>query len=78
MHINHGIHMLIMLTHMILCTLMCTLVHIVDVRATLKSFVMIEYIIQILQTNLSGLEKVITLMDPKRYGCQNPPLLYLM
>ena len=40
----HDIHMLIMLTHMIQSMLMCTLVHIVDVRATLQSFVKIEYI----------------------------------
>ena len=33
MHTNHSIHMLIMLTHMTLCMLMCTLVHIVDVLA---------------------------------------------
>ena len=39
-----GIHMLIMLTHMISYMLMYTLVHIADVRATLQSFVMIEYI----------------------------------
>ena len=45
---NPSIHMLIMLTHMILCMLMCTLVHIVEVRATLQSFVMIGYILQIL------------------------------
>jgi len=30
MHTIHDIHMLIMLTHMIQCMLMCTLVHIVD------------------------------------------------
>ena len=41
MHAIHGVHML---THMTLGMLMCTLVHIVDVRATLQSFVMIEYI----------------------------------
>ena len=35
MYTIDGIHMLIMLTHMILCMLMCTLVHIVDVRAPL-------------------------------------------
>ena len=39
MHINHGIHML---THTTLCMLMCTLVHIVDERATLQNFVMID------------------------------------
>ena len=33
--------MLIMLTHMIVCILMCILIHIVDVRATLQNFVMI-------------------------------------
>ena len=77
MHTNNGIHMLIMLTHMILCILMCTLVHIVDVRATLQNFAMIEYIIQILQISLFGLGNVLTPMDPKRYGYQNSPLLYL-
>ena len=43
-HTIHDIQMLIMLTHMIPCMLMCTLVQIMDVRATLQSFVMIEYI----------------------------------
>ena len=33
------------------------IVHIVDIRVTLQSFVMIEYILQILQINLFGLEK---------------------
>ena len=58
MHTIHGIHM-------ILCMPMCTLVHIVDVRATLQNFVMIEYIIQILQINLFGLEMVLTPFGPK-------------
>ena len=38
MHTLHGIHMLLMFTHMTPCILMCTLVHIVDVRATLQFF----------------------------------------
>ena len=42
MHTIHGIHMLIMITHMTRCMFMCTLVHIVDVRATLQKFVMID------------------------------------
>ena len=42
MHTNHDKHMLIMLTHMILFMLMYKLVHIVEVWATLQSFVMIE------------------------------------
>ena len=70
--------MLIMLTRMIQSMLMCTLVHIVDIRATLQNFAMIELMIQILQTNLFGLGKVLNLMDPIEYGYQNPPLLYLM
>jgi len=44
MHTIHGIHILLMFIHMTLGMLMCTLVHIVDVRATLQSFAMIEYI----------------------------------
>ena len=78
MQTNHDLHMLIMITHMILCILMCTIVHIVDLRATLQIFVMIEYIIQSLQINLFGLGKVLIPMDPIRYGYQNPPLFYLM
>ena len=42
MHTLHGIHMLLTDTP-ITCMLMCTLVHIVDVRATLLNFVMIEH-----------------------------------
>ena len=56
----------------------CTLVHIVDVRAILQNFVMIDKILQILQTNLFGLGKVLTPMDPIEYGYQKPLLLYLM
>ena len=74
MHTNYGIHMLIMLRHMIQSMLMCTLVHIVDVRATLQNFVMIGYMIQILQIDLFGLEKELTPMDPKEYGYQKPIL----
>ena len=44
MHTNHGIHMLLTLIHITPCILMCTLVHNVDVRDNLQSFVMIEYI----------------------------------
>ena len=65
MHTIHSIYMLLMLTHITLCMLMCTLVHIVDVRATLQNSVMIEYMIQILQTNLFELENELTPMDPK-------------
>ena len=57
--------MLIMLKHM-MCMLMCTIVHIVDVRATLQNFVMIGYIIQNFQISLSGLGNVLTPLDPKR------------
>ena len=60
MHTKHGIHTLIILIHMIPCMLMGTLVHIVNVRVTLQSFAMIEYIIQILQTSLFGLRKMLT------------------
>ena len=49
-------HMLLMFTHMTLYMLMFTLVHIMDIRATLHNFVMIRYIIQNLQTILFGLE----------------------
>jgi len=77
-HTHHGIHILLMFTHITPCMLICTLVHIVDVRATLQNFVMINYIFQILQINLLGLGKVLTPMDPRKYGYQNPPLLYLM
>ena len=58
--------------------LMCTLVHIVDVRATLQSFVMIEYIMKILQIDLFGLGKELIPMDPKEYGYQRPLIFYLM
>ena len=77
MHTKHGIHMLIILTHMI-GMLMCTLVHIVDVRATLQSFVMIEYIIKNFQTNLFGLRRVLTPMDPRMFGYQNSFLFHLI
>ena len=40
--------------------LMCTLVHIVDVRATLQNFALIELMILILQINLFGLGKMLT------------------
>ena len=36
MHTNHGIHMLLTFIHTTLCVLMCTLVHIVDVRDLAK------------------------------------------
>ena len=36
MHTNHGIHMLLTFTPITLCMLMCTHVHIVDVRAPCK------------------------------------------
>ena len=65
MHTIHDIHILIMITHMTQCILICTLVHIVDVRATLQSFAMIEYMNQILQISLFGLGKALTSMDPK-------------
>ena len=78
MHTIHGIHMLIMLTHMIQSMLMCTLVHIVDVRDTLQSFVIIEYIMKILQIDLFELGKVLTPMDPIKYGYQKPLIFYLM
>ena len=78
MHTNHGIHMFLMFTHMTLCILICALVHIVDIRATLQSFAMIEYIIQILQINVFGLGMVLTPMDPIRYEYQNSSLLCLM
>ena len=68
MHTHLDIHMLIMLTHMITRMLMCKLVHIMDVWATLQNFVMIEDIIQILQITLLGLGKVLTPMDPRKYG----------
>jgi len=45
MHTLHGIHML--LTDTITRMLMCTLVHIVVVRAILLDFAMIDYILQI-------------------------------
>ena len=53
---------------------MCTLVHIMDVRVTLQNFVMIGYIIQILQIDLFVLGKVLTPMDPIEYGY---PLLFI-
>ena len=46
MYTHHGIHMLPTVTT-ITCMLMCTLVHIVVVRATLLGFAMIEYIMKI-------------------------------
>ena len=61
-----------------LCILMCTLVHIVDIRATLQNFALIELIIQILQIDLFGLGKELTPMDPKEYGYQKPLVVYLM
>ena len=78
MHTNDGIHMLLTFTLITLCMLMCTYVHIVDVRATLVNFVMIEYIIQNLQINLFELGKVLTPMDPRKFGYQKPPLFYLI
>ena len=78
MHTNHDIHMLLMFTLITLCMLMCTLVHIVDVRATLQDFVMIGYMIQILQISLFRLGKILTPMDPKEYGYQKSLLFYLM
>ena len=78
MHTIHGIHMLLMLTLITLCMLMCLLVHIVDVRATLQDFVMIGYMMKILQIDLFGFGKELTPMDPKEYGYQRPLLLYLM
>ena len=45
---------------MTLGMLMCTLVHIVNIRATLQNFAMIELMIQILQISLFGLGKVLT------------------
>ena len=78
MHTNQGIHMLLMFVHMTLGMPMCILVHIVDVRATLQSFVMIEYVMKILQIDLFRLGKVLTPMDPIRYGYQKPLLFYLM
>ena len=50
----------------------CTL-HIVDVRTTLQKFFMIEYIIQILQTSLFGLGKVLTPMAQKGMGTKIHP-----
>ena len=47
MHTNHGIHILSTFTLITRCMLICTHVHIVDVRATLLSFIMIEYMMQI-------------------------------
>ena len=64
-------------THNTMCAHV-SLVHIVDVRATLQNFVMIGYMIQILQITLFGLGKVLTLMDPIRYGYQKSLLFYLM
>ena len=58
--------------------IMYTLVHIVDVMVILQNFVMIGLTIQILQIKLFGLGKVLTPMDPRRYGYQNPLLFYLM
>ena len=78
MHTNHGIHMPLTFIHITLCMLMCTLVHIVDVRATLQNFVLIELMILILQISLFGLGKELTRMDPKEYRYQKPLLLYLM
>ena len=73
-----GIHMLLMFTHMTLGMLMFTLVHIVDERASLQNFALIKLMTQILQINLFGLGKVLTPMDPIRYGYQKPLLFYLM
>ena len=78
MHTNHGIHMLPTYIHTTPFMLMCTHVHIADVRATLQNFVIIGYMIQILQTNLFGLGKELTPMDPKEYKYQKSLLFYLM
>ena len=43
----HSIHMLLTVTTITPCMLMCTLVHIVDVRATLLDFAMIVYMMKI-------------------------------
>ena len=47
MHTIHGIHMIRTFTPITQCMFMCTLVHIVDVRATLLNFVLIVYMLQI-------------------------------
>ena len=68
MHTKHDIHMLIMLTYMI-CMLMCTLVHITDVLATLQNFVMMvkysnfasKYVCVRKDTNSHGPKKVLVL-----------------
>ena len=43
MHTIHGIHMLRMFMYTTRCMLLCTLVHIVDVRATLINFATVSY-----------------------------------
>ena len=48
------------------CMLICTLVHIADVSATLQDFVMIEYMIQILQITLFGLGKALTPIESRK------------
>ena len=47
-------------------------------KGHLANFVMIGYMIQILQTNLFGLGKELTLMNPIEYGYQKSLLFYLM
>ena len=77
MHTNYGIHMLPTFIHITPCMLMCTLVHIVNVRAILQNFTLIELMIQILQIDLFGLGEELTPIGPIRYGYQKP-LLFLM
>ena len=71
MHTNHGIHMLLTFTLTTLCMLMCTLVHIVDVRATLLNFALIELMFQIQQISLFGLGKVLTPWTQKSMGTKD-------
>jgi len=53
---------------------MCTHVHIVVEKAILLDFVMIDYMLKILQLILFGLGKILTPVDPQENGYQDPPL----
>ena len=77
MHTNHDIHMLLTFIHTTLCMLMCTLVHIVDARATLQNFVMIGYMIQIFANRFVWVRKGANPHGPKRvWVSKSTPILF--
>ena len=78
MHTIYCIHMLLMLIHMTPCMLMCTHVHIVDVRATLQKFCYDRLNDSKFANKFVWVRKGAIPMDPIEYGYQKPLLSYLM